>query len=187
MTLVIVATAGSADANSFVTEAEAIDYAATRLNLVGWATVAGITATENEKRAMIEATRELNFLRYKGYRATSTQALNWPRVYAINEEDAPFNELLWIADQGYPLYYTDIPQRLKEATIELAFEFLRAGTTDISRLDTTAGIIRKKVDVLETEWEPGATSAYTGLARFPRVTNLISPLLADSGAGVVRS
>jgi hypothetical protein len=187
MPVTILATVGDANANSFVTEAEAIAYAEERLNLTGWTTVAGIVCTENEKKALIAATRELDTLRFVGYRASTAQALSWPRTYAPRV-DTPYA----VADEGlYDLVGTatyaenEIPAGLKAGTIELAFEFLRAGSTDISRADSNRGLIRKKVDVLESAWEPGAR--LSGLARFPNVLRTVSPLLATRGYGVIRT
>lgn len=186
MAVVIVATPGSATANSYVTEAEAIAYAATRLNLNGWVTESGPTATESEKKALIEATRELDLLMFKGRRIDSVQRLAWPRAYALNEEDAPLDSLLTSYDLD--LYYSGIPQRLKDATIELAFEFLRAGDVDIAAAPESAGVIREKIDVIETEWSDGQGSQdLVGLARFPRVANLIAPLLTSSANEVYRT
>jgi hypothetical protein len=182
MSISIVATAGSASANSFVTEAEAIAYAALRLNLPsGWATVSGSTCTENEKKALIEATRDLSRLVYGGTRTTSVQALSWPRSYALDPDTAVDHQIDVYA--GLPFYDSaTVPLRIKEATYELAFEHLRA---DITVADTGFGVVREKVDVLETEWTPGLR--LTGLARFPRVLALVSPLLGSTSLEAVRS
>lgn len=185
MAVAIDASVGGAASNSYVTEVEAIAYAATRLNLNGWATVAGSTATEDEKKALVEATRELDMLTFKGRRFTSTQRLSWPRAYALNSEDEPLDAVL--VNYGMDLYYTGIPQRLKDATIELAFEFLRAGDIDIAAAPESAGVIREKIDVIETEWAAGyGPQDLEGVARFPRVSLLISPLLALRGNEVYR-
>jgi hypothetical protein len=176
MPVTIDATVGGQAANSFVTEAEAIAFAATRLNLLGWATVTGSAATDTEKKALIEATREITTLPYQGFRTDTAQALAWPRLVAIN----PFAGSL-----HYTLYDSNIiPQQVKDATCELAFEFLKAGTTDIATLDATLVVMRKQTDVLVTDFAPVSQRAQ-GLNRFPRVMRLIGPLLAI-GAGQVR-
>ena len=177
MAVVIEATVGDANANSYVSEAEAIAYAATRLNLAGWATVTGTEATDNERKALIEATREIDSFGFKGFRVTETQALAWPREGVI-AYDAP--RLVEIGTYtGYPEYAIDeIPGLLKTATIELAFAMLAAGSTDLTVADPNAGVIREKIDVLETEWEPGTRK--NGLARYPRIVRLLAPFLADT-------
>ena len=174
----IVADAGDATANSFVTEADAIAYLATRLNLSGWVTVSGSTCTEDEKKALIEATRELSALSWDGSRVDTTQSLSWPRADVVNQDDPDLLE-----------YDIDvIPVWLESATIELAHEFLKAGTTDIASADRNAGVITKIIGPIETDWESSAARP-SGLARFPRVMALIRRYLA-SGSGalqVVRS
>jgi len=174
--LAIDATVGGAASNSFVLEAEAIAFAATRLNLVGWTTLAGTSCTDPEKQALIEATRELSALVYQGFRADPAQALAWPRYLAPNPDTG---------SSYYVLYDTTVvPQRLKDASCELAFEFLKAGTSDIATHDATLDVTRKQVDVLVTDYAAPSQRAQ-GLSRFPRVLRQVGPLLAI-GAGQVR-
>lgn len=166
MAVTIVATAGSASANSYVTLAEADTYMEARLNATLWD-----AATDDScNRALVEATREIDVLSYLGKRTSDTQALSWPRDFAVNPDDPN-------AD-----YYdtTVVPTRVKDATCELAFQFIKAGTTDVAALESTAGIVRKKIDVLETEYSE--FNREKGLERYPRVVNYIRPLL-DGGYG----
>lgn len=173
MAVTIVATAGSATANSYVTLAQADSYMESRLNASSWD-----DATEdNQNRALVEATRELDVLMYGGRKATDTQALQWPRDNAVD----PDSPNAWLFEN------TEIPQRLKDAQCELAFQFIKAGTTDVAALDATTNIASKSVDVLSTEYVAPHARA-KGLKRYPRVWNLIAPLVESSGvmASVVR-
>lgn len=166
MAVTITATVGSASANSFVTLAEMSTYMEARLNSDAF----DDAATDSQNRALVEATRWLSALRWGGYRTDSTQALSWPRQWAYDP------------DNPTQTYYDNdvIPQRVKDATMELAFQFLVGGTTDIASLDAEAALKRKKIDVLEWEYD---TSQYPqGLSRFPSVTKYITPLLGY-GAG----
>lgn len=165
----LVATAGATTANSFATQAEGTTYCDARLNSSAWTSA----ATADKDRALIEATRELNVLTWAGLTVTTTQALAWPRQYVTNP-DSP---------TGDYVDSTIVPQRLKDATTELALQFLIAGTTDLAALDATQGVIRKRVDVLETEWAKPYERA-KGLARFPRVLDLIKPFLVTTGNSV---
>lgn len=172
----LVATVGASTANSFATVDECDVYCDARLNASAWNDE---TDDDQKARALIEATRELNTLMYVGSAVTTTQALVWPRQYAT-DPDSP-----WLGMSGYLAYFatTEIPQRVKDATCELALQFLIAGTTDLAALDATQGVIRKRVDVLETEWaQPYARP--TGLNRFPRVMALVRPLLIVQGSSV---
>lgn len=174
MAVEIVATPGASNANSFVTEEEVIAYMAARLNADKWTTVSGTTCTEDEKKALVEATRELTSRNWIGLPASSTQALAWPRQWATNP-DSP----------TYDYYSTsEIPRRVKDATCELAFQFIKAGSIDVAALDNNQAVVRKKIDVLETEYAVHLKKQ--GLERFPRVMNYIKPLLAGSPA-VVRT
>ena len=169
MALTIDASVGGAAANSYATEAEVIAYMATRLNASAWTTLSGSSCTETEKAAMIEAQRELSVLQWAGTQASSTQALQWPRYWVSNPDDP------------WKYYYlsTVVPTRVKNAQAELAFQFLKAGTTDVAAVPSTQGIIQKTIDVLTTIYSE--FNQPTGLARFPRVLNLVRPLLQGSG------
>lgn len=175
MPVAIIAVPGDPAANSFVTLAEATAYMLGRLNSTPWDSA----STDQQNRALVEATMEISALYWKGTQATSTQALQWPRWFVPNPD------VLWSG----PFYYdsTIVPVRVKNATMELAFQFLVAGTTDIASLDPTIGIKIDKVDVLSTEYFEPARRA-RGLARFPRVMNFIRLLLnnADGTMAIVR-
>jgi hypothetical protein len=172
MSVTIVATVGAANANSFVTDAEMTAYCEARLNASVW------TGADAQLPALVEATRDLSLLAWKGYRATAVQALAWPRTEVVNP-DIP-NSVLDPTEQ----YYDDdvVPQRVKDATCELALQYLLAGTSDIAVADPNAGVIRKRVDVLETEFARPVDRPQ-GLTRFPRVLQFIGPLLNAAGVG----
>ena len=170
MAVTIDATAGGGSANSFVTEVEQIAYMATRLNASAWTTVSGTTCTNTEKQAMVEATRELSVLNWYGRRTDTVQVLAWPR-WAVVNPDSPV---------GFLYNSAIVPDRVKNATCELAFQFLNAGTTDLAAVDPNAGVIEKTVDVLTTRWN--SFRRPTGLARFPSVTRFIRPLYAGSSS-----
>lgn len=167
----IVDTAGAANANSFISRAAASTYLDARLNSSAWSAA----TDDNKDRALIEATRTLSLLDYIGARVDDVQALSWPRQEAVNP-DSP-DETEFDTDE--------IPQRVKDATCELALEFLKAGSTDLEGTDPDAALIRKKVGPLEKEFaEPGARPS--GIARFKRVSELVEPLLESDDDVVVR-
>lgn len=176
MALVITATVGSASANSFVTEAEMDIYCEGRLNASAW------TSDAAALPALVEATRDLSAMAWQGWRVTDTQALSWPREY-VRDPDAIYDED--VGELGYPEYATDIiPQRIKDATCELALQYLKAGTSDLAGADASEGLIRERVDVLEREYAAPGTRATRGVGRFPRVMALIQPLLATQSGGL---
>jgi hypothetical protein len=167
MAVTIDATVGGATANSYVTLASANSYMEGRLNATTWD-----DATDDEKnRALVEATHELEVQPWDGTRVTTTQALAWPRQWVVNPDDPNYNDYST----------TVIPSRVTTAQMELAFQFIKSGTTDVAALDPTDGIIRKKVDVLETEYSEHGRLV-RGLRRYPRVWEHIEPLLTRSAS-----
>jgi hypothetical protein len=168
MALLITATVGSATANSFITLVEYAAHMDGRLH----ASAFQAADEEDRKKSLIEATRELSVLPWVGERTDDVQALAWPRDDALNP-DAPLDVLGNVVD------YDDdeIPDRIKRATSELAFEFLRAGTTDIASIDPGLNVKRRKVDVIEIEFVDVQDRAHR-LARFPTVMREIMVLLA---------
>lgn len=174
MSVTIDSTPGSASANSFASEAEAIAYMAARLNASAWTTTTGSTLTENEKIALVEATREINNREYIGRRTDDTQALAWPRQWARNPDSSLFD-----------YYATDeVPVRVKNACIELAFQFLKAGTADVAARDANDNIQTKTIDVLTTTYFKPEGHA-KGLARYPRVFDYLRPLFCSYGGSAV--
>jgi hypothetical protein len=171
----VVATVGASTANSFVTVAEGDTYCDARLNASSWTDA----ADDDKARAVIEATRWLSARLWQGERASSTQALSWPRFWAPNP-DFSF---------GANLYFdsTIVPQRVKDATCELALQFLKAGTSDAAAIDPNAQIIEQTVGPITTRYaDPYAR--VSGLAKYPSVTRLIAPLMNgdQNSAEVIR-
>lgn len=175
MAVTIVATAGAANANSFVTEEEMTAYCDGRLNASIW------TGAEEQVAALVEATRDINLMTFKGTRVNATQKLAWPRDWAI-DPDKPEVEYIGNIELMY-FENTIVPQRVKDATCELALQYLKQGSTDLAVADPNAGVIEKTTDVLTTRWEK-ATARPQGMARFPRVLQYLQPLLEYGGGGM---
>jgi hypothetical protein len=79
MAVVIDATAGGANANSYLTLAAAqaiIDGFVQDADVTAWASA----TTDQKNRALFTATQRLDRERFLGARATDTQALQWPRT-----------------------------------------------------------------------------------------------------------
>lgn len=175
MAITIDATVGGASANSFVTLAEAQTYMDGRLNESAWE----LATTDNQNRALVEATRWLSAKQWGGLRVSSTQALAWPRYWAENP-DYQF---------GGNIYFdsTIIPQRVKDATCELALQFVKAGTSDIAALDAKQNIIEKTVGPLTTRYsDPNIRPQ--GLTAYPSVMRYVGVMLTgdSNSAEVIR-
>ena len=166
MAITIDASVGGASANSFATLAEFTTYMEGRLNSSAF----DDASADSQNRALAEATRELSAKVWLGRRVNDTQALSWPRELVIDPDSSVAN---YFAS-------TVIPDRVKDATCELAFQFLKAGTTDVAALDGTLNTKREKVGPLETEYfEPDERAR--GLARYPSVTRYLRGLVAGAG------
>ena len=168
MAVAIDATVGGASANSFTTLAAADTFMESRLNASTWETDA---SDDSKNRALVEATRQISRLSYGGRRTDGTQILSWPRQVTF-DPDSPVQD-----------YFssTVVPQRVKDATMELAFQYIKAGTTDVAALDATHNVKRSRIDVIDKEYtEPWARAK--GLARYPSVMWHIRPLLVGVGA-----
>lgn len=107
-------------------------------------------------------------LRWHGYRKTNAQALEWPR-YECPIVDSP------VAYGWGSAYYEDnvVPIQVQQANAELA---LKAAAGDLDP-DIQRRTRREKVDVIEVEYEPGASP----VVRYRSVDNLLGPLLKDEG------
>jgi hypothetical protein len=179
MTVTIDATVGGANSNSFITVAEGDDIAGYDFNNEGW-----ILATNDDKiRALVKSTSELNNLPWVGLRATTTQALAWPRTEAtINGREIPDDE---------------IPREVKQATFDLALALLyeaEAGADAATAGNLIPGIPnsdlkRAKLDVLEIEWRTeglpsNRTSTYSALVtRAPSLSTVLYGTLTSFGTG----
>lgn len=107
------ATVGGANANSYLTIADANALLAERAGASDWS-----TATDPDKeKFLITATRRLDQEAYCGVKANSSQALKWPRYLAYNRDD------IW--PDEYPFASNVIPLPVKLACAELALSVLR--------------------------------------------------------------
>lgn len=171
MAVAIDATVGGSSSNSFVTLVEAQAYMDGRLNASAWQAA----STDSQNRALVEATREISSRTWQGTRNLTSQVLSWPRWFVI-DPDAPWSGTVYFSNLV-------IPQRVKDATCELAFQFLNLGTTDLAALDPTLNVKRKAIGsgAIDTEYFDPSIRA-KGLSRFPRVLRYLQPMLADVGS-----
>ena len=132
MAVTIDATAGGANANSYITLSEAntfVEAMISSTDVSKWTT--GTDDTRN--RALAAATQRLDRERFIGARATNTQALQFPRT-GVRRPDTYVNTY----SVGFPFrisedYFseTEIPDQIKRAQIELAV-YLHNNTDGIS-------------------------------------------------------
>ena len=121
MAVTIDATAGGANANSYLTLSDANDFVDAMVenaDVADW----GTGNDDSRNRALAYAAQRLDRERFLGARATDTQALQWPRT-GVRKPDTYINTY----SVGFPFrvttdYYTDteIPYEIKRAQVELA-------------------------------------------------------------------
>ena len=179
MAVTIDATAGGANANSYLTLADAqaiIDGMVEDADVTAWG-----SATEDQKnRALYTATQRLDRERFLGARATDTQALQWPRT-GVRKPDTYVNTYA----TGFPFrisddYFTDeeIPDQVKRAQVVLAV-YLNNNKDGIglSGLEDY-----KRVKLGNIEVEPDKTGA-VGADRVPPLLERYLTGLRISGPG----
>lgn len=126
-------TAGSASAESYASVAQAT---ARHLALGNdtWATISNQLMEEALRRATVFMTQSYRS-RWIGIRATSTQALEWPRYSACVD--------------GYPIAVDIVPTDIINACCDLA---LKAAAGDLAP-DLERAVKREKIGPIETEYE----------------------------------
>lgn len=187
MPLTLIATAGGATSNAYCDAATADAYFLGRAFSDAWT---GYTTAQKEQ-ALVFATSLLDRERWKGVKGSTpasglTQALAWPRRWAPTPEydaDADFIATDFI-DTSLAFYSAlTIPNPIVKATCELAFEILKAGTTDPfgKAGQPERNVKQKTIDVLTTVYFDLQDRA-RGLAVFPSVYAEIADLLRGSDA-----
>jgi hypothetical protein len=176
MPLTLTETAGGVDSNSYASAAAALAVAAYRP--AGAAFIA-LTA-DQQVQALATVTQDIDSIAYPapgqyggfiGERATTTQALEWPRTGTA---------------------YAGLPASLVAATIEYAILMapqVAAGTYTLEAVSGLGNIKREKVDTIEVEYFAGAAPVADALARFPRIVQdllrslVMAPVANTWGSG----
>lgn len=157
-------TIGGATADSYATLAE---YTA-RAAAMGWTLAGTDEANEiNLRRAAVAIDATYGF---RGDKHTSAQALEWPRSEA-------FGYTTGLAFDPYPIRSTEIPKRVKDAQMEMAY-LIQLGADPLATY--TGGVKRQKIDVIEVEY-----AGAQGRPRFDAVDRLLAPY-TTSGPGQSR-
>jgi hypothetical protein len=143
MAVTINATAGNANANSFVTAAEADAYFADRSHSEDW----DAADADGRARALIVATRRLEQEQYAGSRASVGQGLSWPRVGAVVDD--------------VEVAAGSVPTLVRRAQMELAIVVLREDVTADTGLEAFDAVSVGPVDVTVREGrQAGALPAH---------------------------
>jgi len=140
MALVLVATAASASANSYATVADFRAYMETRPE--GWADTDAANEAEDPEvaRALVTATALLEqYVDWDGWTFSSAQRLSFPRAGLLTPT-------------GFALPSDVVPERLRDATCELAVQVM-AGNRTLDSEVSLAGIKALKAGPVELEFK----------------------------------
>jgi hypothetical protein len=166
MPVIIDAVPGSTTANSFTTLAFANAYNAGVVGAEGWVDF----DTDVKNRALVTATNILSSnVSWIGRRTSYTQALDWPRIWAVDAEGIIYDS-------------TVVPTLVQQATAELARRLAEAGGAEADT--TTASIKRLKVASIDVEFKEGAAAT----PPLPDdVLKMVARLVLRSGGGGMRA
>jgi hypothetical protein len=127
LTLILEDGTGKPDANSYAAVADGDAYHDGHLYAAEW-TAANSTT---KAAALVMATRLIDVLfRFRGFRAHATQALQWPRELARDDDALRSVTLVALAPRDEYFASDAVPKVLRDATIETARELIKANRTD---------------------------------------------------------
>lgn len=141
-------------ANSYVTVAE----------LQAYATARGVTIDGQAEKHLTQAMDYIENLIFKGYKKTQDQPLQWPRM------DVFIDGYLWRSDE--------IPNELKNGLMQCAIA-IHEGNDPLQ--DAPRAVQRQKVDVIEVEYAPGASSVVIN----KKIMHMLKKLLVGGNGGNV--
>lgn len=164
MSLVTENGSGLADAESYISVADATAYHAARGN-AAWAALASDAIREQALRKATDYLGQMYRDRWNGYRVSTTQALDWPR-YEAPRRDQP----------GIANYPSDaVPEEVAKACAELA---LRAAAGELVE-DEDQRIAAVSAGSVSVTFQPGSSPR----KHYPAVDGLLRPVL-KSGGGI---
>lgn len=173
MSLNVETGAGSPEAESYVSVADADAYHTVREN-AAWA---GETAAK--EAALRRATEYLDGLygsRWAGYAATLDQALGWPRAYVLAQNRV----------QGRVAYLPSdaVPLVIVRACCEAALRELESPGSLTPDVYPGERVVSETVDVLSVDYAPGGSPTDV-LPVLVSVGRLVAPLLRSSAGALV--
>lgn len=134
---------GLAGANSYLSTADADTYHANR-GRSSWASL----EADAKAAALVKAAEFIDAAyNWIGSKKAKTQGLKWPRIQGL---DCSGNPVLLVDSDGFDI--DAVPQAVVNACAEAAF--LSLSEDLFQDADPLGKIIRKKTDVLETEYQP---------------------------------
>jgi len=156
---------GVANANSYVSVADARTYAAAR----------GVTLSANDDEVAVQLIPAIDYLeaqacRYQGCKTSQTQSLEWPRTGVYLDK---------CCENPVPIPSDVIPKSLISAQVQLAMA-INAGFVLQPNVSPQDYVTREKVGVIETEY---ADPTKVGIMpTFTAANDLLAPLFGECAA-----
>jgi hypothetical protein len=164
---------GKANADSYISEADAVTY----LGLRGDTVFAALSAV-NQAVMLRKATDymvQVFRLRWKGSRVSINQALDWPRNFVFLDDYGNTEGQYGYGAAGLVVLNNVVPTEITHACALLA---LRANSGDLAP-DVSRVVKRRKIDTIETEYEAGSVPWKS----YRAVVNLLTPYISSMSVG----
>lgn len=173
MALIVEDGTGKADAESFISVADANTYHTARGNSA-WAALASDTVREQMLRKAADYMEQVYRMRWKGQRVTATQALSWPRAWVSREDYYRTGSVPPVSIDGSFYYASDeVPTEVARACAELA---LRAIDSDLAE-DLGVPVTSETVGPISVTYAAGARQTKT----YRAIDAMLSPFLEGAG------
>jgi len=154
---------GKDDADSYLSEADADTYVAAHGNSTDWSGA----STSDKEEALRLATQYLDLKygqRWKGLRANTDQALDWPRSGAEDRD-------------GYAFDSDALPQALVDATAEMALRHITETDGIMPDQATSSSLESEKIKIGPIELNQKFAGAEPAGTKFVIVDRLITDLV----------
>jgi hypothetical protein len=117
---------GKVDANSYADVVDGDAFHEAHLYATDWTGASGAT----KAAALVMATRLIDaHYQFRGFKAHDTQALQWPREFARDDDALHHRVFLSLASRDEYFASNIVPKTLRDATIETARELIKADRT----------------------------------------------------------
>jgi hypothetical protein len=162
MSLIVEDGTGKANAESFISVADATAYHLARGNSA-WAALASDTVREQNLRKATDYMEQIYRSMWAGYKRTTSQALCWPRY------EVPIKDAVALA------YYASdaVPVIVANACAELALRAIRGPLAP----DLGQTVKRKKVGPIDIEYADYSTAT----KRYRAIDQMLLPFLSGTG------
>lgn len=163
------------DANTYVS----VDYVDSYCELRGLVAWTASTDTDTKEQAILRAMDYIESRPFKGTKSEYENPCEFPRVGLYLNSQTYNYTVNGYTISNYLVEDNEIPANLKKAQSQAAYEeFMSPGCLQIN-MDKDSFVIRKKIDVIETEYQSGKEETiYKKVDSF--LKDLVNPILSST-------